>query len=325
MKKINVAIVGYGNLGKAMECALLNNGAFNLVKIFSRRKNLKSPFNTGFELLQNILDYKNKIDVLFLCCGSYDDVLSIAPNLLKDFNTVDSFDTHAKLFNYINIMQKIATQDNKVAICAGGWDPGLLSLMRLIFYSISPNSNMPISFWGKGVSQGHSNAIKNISGVKNALQYTIPNKALIKKCNKKIVKTPTEFEKHFRLCYVSTHKNANKKHIKTQIINMPNYFKGYKTKVKFVSNKTILKKQKKMFHKGLVIKNFSCANGFKARLNFSLDVKSNPGFTAEVLLSLGIACYKLSIKKDYGAYSVFDLPVKYLTTLPLSTLYKKFL
>ena len=325
VKPARVAIVGYGNLGKGVESALQSREEFELVKIFSNRAGLKSPFGTEFELTKHIENYAKRIDILFLCGGSYSDIEKIGPKTIKLFNTVDSFDTHAKLEKYITSLDKSAKKSSKVAVSAGGWDPGLMSMMRLIFNSISPSHTSSNAFWGEGVSQGHSDALRRIKGVKNAIQYTIPNKAVVKKCETKFDYVPKATEKHNRLCYVVLDEGVDAKAIKEQIVNMPNYFQGYKTTVKFITEDKLKKMQEKMYHKGLVVKNFKCSNKYATKVNFNLEVESNPYFTAEVMVMLGVAVKKLSAEKKYGAYSVFDLPLSYLTTLDRSTLLKTLL
>ena len=313
MKEIKVGIVGYGNLGKGVENALQNWKEFKLVKIFSNRTGLTSPFGTSFEQTKNLDSYAGKIDLLFLCGGSFNDIEVIGPKTIKNFNTVDSFDTHAKLEKYLTSLDKSAKSNKKVAVVAGGWDPGLMSMIRLIFNSICPSHTVANSFWGMGVSQGHSNAIRKISGVKNAIQYTIPNKKIVKNCEKLFDYTPVSTEKHSRLCYVVLEEGANPEKVKQEIVSMPNYFKDYKTTVKFVSEEKLKQMQQKMFHKGLVVKNFKISNKYATKLSFNLDLESNPYFTAEILVSLAVAVSKLSHEEKFGAYSVFDLPLSYLT------------
>ncbi len=325
MKKINVGIVGYGNLGKGVESAVMNSEYFNLVKIFSKRSNIESPFGSSFELTSNLEKYAGEIDILFLCGGSYSDIEEIGPKAIKLFNTVDSFDTHSKLEKYINQLDKDAKKSKKVAVCAGGWDPGLMSMIRLIFNSISPVHSLANSFWGMGVSQGHSDAIRRVEGVKNAIQYTIPNKKIVANCYKKFDYTPKGTEKHSRLCYVVLEEGADANKVKNEIVNMPNYFLGYKTTVKFITEDKLKKMQQKMFHKGLVVKNFKCSNKFATKLNFELDVESNPFFTSEILVTLACAVAKLSKEEKFGAYSVFDIPLSYLTLEDRNTLLKTIL
>ena len=314
MKKINVGIVGYGNLGKGVESALENQKEhFVLKTIFSNRDNLTSPFGNKFDKTSNLDSYAGKIDILFLCGGSFNDIEKIGPETIKKFNTVDSFDTHAKLEKYINKIDTIAKKSEKVAVCAGGWDPGLMSMIRLIFNSIAPTHSDANSFWGMGVSQGHSNAIRKIEGVANAIQYTIPNKKIVKNCGKLFDYQPNAQKKHDRLCYVVLKEGADANKVKDEIVNMPNYFQGYNTTVKFVTNDKLTEMQKKMFHKGYVVKNFKCSDTYASKMSFNLELDSNPYFTAEILVALACAVSKLSGEKKYGCYSVFDLPLSYLS------------
>ena len=210
MKKINVGIVGYGNLGKGVESAIAHSEYFNLVKIFSNRTGLTSPLNSSFEETKNLEKYAGKIDILFLCGGSYSDIEKIGPRTIKLFNTVDSFDTHAKLEKYINSLDKMAKNSQKVAVSAAGWDPGLMSMMRIIFNSVSPVHTPANAFWGMGVSQGHSDAIRRVNGVKNAIQYTVPNNKIVKNCETQFDYVPQGTEKHSRLCYVVLEEDADK-------------------------------------------------------------------------------------------------------------------
>ena len=313
MSQINVGIIGYGNLGKAVEEILRTRKEFKIVAIFSKRKFVKSQYEVKVDRLDNLEKYKDKIDLLFLCAGSYDGVEKIGNEIIKDYSFIDSFDTHSKLYDYISKLDLIAKERETVCLNACGWDPGILSLVRLLFNSISPSYFTANCFWGSGVSQGHSQAIRQISGVENAIQYTIPYKAIIKKCKKLCDYTPDSTVKHTRLCFVSVSNNIDKQKIKDEIVNIPNYFKGYKTIVKFVSNKKILDKQKKLYHKGIVIRNFEILDKFKTQLEFRLNTKSNPHFTAEIMIMGALAVYKLKQENKFGAYSLFDIPLKYLT------------
>ena len=311
MKKINVGIVGYGNLGKGVESAIMHSEHFKLVRIFSNRTGLTSPFNTKFEQTKNLEKYEGKIDTLFLCGGSYSDIEKIGPRAIEKFNTVDSFDTHAKLEKYINDLDKLAKDSKKVAVSAAGWDPGLMSMMRLIFNSISPVHTPANSFWGMGVSQGHSDAIRRIEGVKNAIQYTVPNKKIVKNCQTQFDYVPQGTEKHERHCYVVLEPGADANKIKEEIVNMPNYFLGYKTIVKFINEDKLKKMQQKMFHKGYVVKNFKCSDQHATQMSFNLDLESNPFFTSEVMVTLACAVSKLAKEEKFGAYSVFDIPLSH--------------
>ena len=290
--KINVGIVGIGNLGTALIKYLKNNQNFNLVATFSRR-NIKNtiPYT-------NILDYKEKIDLLFLCVGSQNDLEPTANELVKHFNLIESYDNHRQLEKHIKNMHKLAKNNNKVVLCSIGWDPGLFSLIRAIFSSIGFK---PHTFWGKGTSQGHTQAIKQINGVVDAVQFTIPNKKSINKI--KNGKTPPNKNFHKRICYVNCLKQ-DRKRIKETIINMPDYFKDYKTKVHFISQQK-LNKIKSFSHKGIVLTESNT-------MNFSLNLKSNPDFTAKVLIAYANSYKTLKEKKMFGAHTIFDIPLSYI-------------
>ena len=285
--KINVGIVGYGNLGKAVEEQVRNSKIFNLVGIFSRRNNINTT------PLEQIVDYKSQIDILFLCSGSQSDLEIQATKLIKHFNIIDCYDNHNRLESYVNKIDSLAKTHNKVALCAFGWDPGLFSLMRGLFSSLGFNPN---TFWGKGTSQGHTQAIKHISGVIDAIQFTIPNpKAIEKTQNGEFV----EKEKmHTRDCYVVCEKQDEER-IKNEIINMPDYFKGYSTKVSFVSQEE-LNALKSFSHKGMI----TTKNNV---MNFSLNIESNPNFTANVMISFAKCIKKLIKENNFGAYTIYDI------------------
>ena len=291
--KINVGIIGYGNLGKAIEANILQNEKFNLVKIFSKRK-LKNC-----ELVSNLIKYKNKIDLLFLCCGSKDELEKISNNCIKNFSIVECYDNHNRLSQHISKLNTSANQYNKIALCSLGWDPGLFSLMRGLFDGIGFT---PFTFWGKGLSQGHTQAIKNIDGVVDGIQFTIPNKTIIKRIKKgEQISQSKDF--HKRLCYVVCDKK-NRHKIKQKIITMPDYFEGYKTKVKFVPQNK-LNTIKNFSHQGIVTTKNNA-------LKFQLIAKSNPDITAKIMIAFASAYPLLHNKKEYGSYTIFDLPFAYI-------------
>ena len=310
-----IAVVGYGNLGKAVESVVQNNKNFKLEKIFSRRKNQKSPYNTSFDLIENIDKYKGKIDLLFVTLGSYNDIEKYGYNLAKNFNTIDSFDTHAKLKDYLLDLDKIAKESKKVCLSAFGWDPGLMSLMRVLFDSIDQKT-CSNCFWGKGVSQGHSDAIRRVEGVENAIQYTVPKKDILSLSRKLYDYSPNNEDKHDRVCFVSLKNSADKKVVKSKIQTMPNYFDKYNTQVNFVTNSQILSRQKNLSHKGFIFKNFKINDKYKTKMYFSLNLQSNPYFTAKIMLMGASAVANLLSQKSYGAYSILDIPVSYFSLLP---------
>ena len=290
MKKLAVGIVGYGNLGKAIEKKILADSRFKLVAVFSKR-NLPNAVDIG-----RVLEYRDKIDCLFLCGGSQNELEKQAFALVKDFNIVDCYDNHNRLERYVKKLNVEAKKHKRIALCSFGWDPGLFSLMRAMFDGIGLKS---YTFWGKGLSQGHTQAIKNISGVKDGLQFTLPNQRERRKIEKgKIVEKSKKL--HKRLCYVVADRK-DQQEIKRKIVTMPDYFAGYSTQVKFVSQKK-LDKLKSFAHQGMVTTRGGVAN-------FSLKLKSNPDFTAAVAVAYSKNIAILQAQKRFGAFTILDLPV----------------
>ena len=290
--KINVGVVGIGNLGNAVIKEILKHKEFNLVAAFSRRK-LKNttPYN-------QILNFKKKIDLLFLCTGSQSDLESQASFLIKHFNTIDCYDNHAKLNTHIKTINKLAKENRKIALCSFGWDPGLFSYMRGLFLSLGFT---PYSFWGKGTSQGHTQAIKQINGVIDAIQFTVPNTEAINKIKSgKLIKN-SNF--HFRECFVVC-KKEDEERIKETILNMPNYFKNCLTQVNFISLEE-LNKIKSFSHQGEIVTQNNI-------MNFSLKLPSNPEFTAKVLVTYAKSFTSLKNKQKFGAHTIFDIPLNYI-------------
>lgn len=321
MKKINVGIVGYGNVGHACEKVCLEDEHLNLVAIFSRRK-VQSERGTKVASLENLAWFKGKIDVLLLCCGSFDEVEKMSGIAIENFDIVDCFDTHAKLLEHIKKFDTLAKESKKVLFCACGWDPGIFSLTRLVFNSIGGGE--PIhTFWGKGVSQGHSNAIRKIDGVADAIQFTIPPKKEIKsilKAQKNFLATP----KHSRLCFVVAKNGASKQEISTKIKSLPNYFQGYPTVVKFVGQSKLDGLKQNMSHKGEVLCAFSkCENKFE--MDFKIDLQSNPIFTALCMKMAVFATRQLHLQKKFGAHTLFDVPPYLLTNKSVDECISQFL
>lgn len=290
MKKIKVGIVGYGNLGSKIAKLIFNDERFCLVAIFSRR-DITSAYGS-VEEYNNIEKYIGKIDIMFLCGGSFSSLQDQAKRVLKNFNCIDAFDTHKKIKQHLKNCDQIAKQNKKVAFCSFGWDPGLFSLMRLIFQSVEGSS---FTSWGKGISQGHTEAIKQIKDVIDAVQYTVPNKNLVKKL--KQGKSVNLNNLHRRICYVYAEKNYQK--IKKKILNIPHYFKGQNVKVKFVE-KAKLQTLKKSYHKGEVWTPFNT-------LNFSLTTDSNPTITAKILIAFALVLNEYIKEKKFGAYSILEI------------------
>ena len=301
--KIKVGIVGYGNLGKSVEKTLLSNSNIELVAIFSRRLT-KSIFNTKVEPYENYIQYKNKIDVMFLCGGSKNDIELQAPEIAKYFDTINSFDTHSKILKLKNILNKITVSSSHRAIIACGWDPGLFSTFRLMSYAISKSE--PITFWGKGISMGHSDAIRQIDGVIDGIEFTIPNSDAVKLA--KAGKLDSNTKKHTRKCYVVA-KKIDEPRIEYEIRNIPNYFAGEIVDIEFVSQIELLKLKSKLLHTGEVLCNFKTFSGSKNLMSLKVQIQSNPDFTASIMVAYLNAITNLRQKKMTGAYLPFEIPI----------------
>jgi len=324
--KIRVAIAGYGNLGKGIESQLDKNTDMELVCIFSRRKKseLDVKSNVPVVSINEIELWKDKIDVVFLCGGSRKDLPIQGPKFAALFNTVCSFDTHAKALEYSKKMRKATENSNTIAMTSIGWDPGLFSHIRLLIKSILPNSKV-YTFWGEGISQGHSDAIRKIEGVKDARQYTIPIKEAIEKVRGGETPEFTPREMHKRVCYVALEEDANKEKIEEEIKNMPHYFAEYDTEVHFISQEELLNNHSKLPHGGTVIGIGETSKGVKQVIEFSLNLDSNPEFTSAVLIAYGRAAYMMWQNGERGYKNFSDVPVKYLSTMEYVDIIKEVL
>ncbi len=317
---IKVGIVGYGNLGKAVEREIAISKDLQLVKIFSRRniKSLQSPFGSEFENVDKLEKYSNKIDSLVLCGGSYSDIEKIGLRAIKNFCTVDAFDTHSKLHEYKEKLGIVAKEKGKVALTAFGWDPGVLSLIRTVFAGIAGENNVS-TFWGEGVSQGHSDALRRLDGVENAIQFTVPNKNEIKNVLTQPNFTPINKNMHRRVCYVALKKSEENKaillkkrcEIRKQIREMPNYFAGQKTTIHFVDNEKVKELQKDMRHKGLVMSHFMLPNCYSSLMKFEIEMQNNPALTARIMIVALKIAMKFYEEEKFGGYSILDIPPKY--------------
>ncbi len=302
---IRLGIVGYGNLGKAAEKVIKSASDLELVAIFSRRKVI-STFGTSVVDYEEMSKYKDNIDVMLLCSGSATDLPKQAREIIKDFNTADSFDTHALMSEYYSDMDKLAKANNHIAAIAIGWDPGLFSHTRLLFDSILPIGTTQ-TFWGKGVSQGHSEAVRKIEGVKYAIQYTVPKEEALDAVRTGEKVDLSTREKHLRVCYVVPCEGADTSKITETIINMPNYFSDYDTTVNYIAEEEFLANHTSMPHGGFVIRN-GVSNGTHHSLELSIKLESNPDFTAGVLVAYSRAVARLAKKGDVGARTIFDIP-----------------
>lgn len=309
MKKIRIAICGYGNLGKGVESEITKSQDMELVAVFTRRepKSLNIKSSTPVVSMNDIESWKDKIDVVIMCGGSATDLPKQVPEVAKLYNTVDSFDTHAKIPEYYNSVDESALSGNKTSVISGGWDPGMFSLMRVYANSILTNGTT-YTFWGKGVSQGHSDAIRRIPGVKNAIQYTIPIKEAMDRVRNGENPELTTKEKHLRECFVVAEEGADKNKIENEIKTMPNYFSDYHTKVHFISEEELKKNHSKMSHGGFVIHSGETGENNKQIIEYSLKLDSNPEFTASVLIALARATYRMNLEGRYGAKTILDIP-----------------
>ena len=313
---IKIGVLGYGNLGKGVELAIKDNDDMELVAIFTRRdpKTIQTLRKTKVLSVNEIEDYKDKIDVLIICGGSATDLPVQTPKYAQMFNVIDSFDTHAKIYEHFNNVDAAATKTNHVALISCGWDPGAFSLNRLMAENFLPVGNT-YTFWGTGVSQGHSDAIRRIKGVKNAIQYTIPVDSAMEKVRNGENPELTTREKHTRECFVVLEDDANADEIEKEIKTMPNYFDEYDTTVHFITEEELKKNHSKMPHGGFVIRSGKTGlnNETNQIIEYSLKLESNPEFTSSILLSYARAVYRLATKKDYGCKTVFDIAPALLT------------
>lgn len=289
-------ICGYGNLGKAVEKQILHSGQDEIVGIFSRRA-VKSEFFTPVYNYSIAKLCADDIDVMIMCGGSQEDLLWQSPDMLKYFNIVDTFDTHARIKEHKNALQKVAEKSGKTAIYSCGWDPGLFSIVRVLSRNIF--GTIPQTFWGEGISQGHSEALRNIAGVKDAIQFTIPNKKALAKAKNNPCAEIDPLLKHERHCYIALDGTRPFNEIVNDIRNTENYFKGQKVVVTRCGIDEIEALKESLYHKGVVI---GGNNGSKLQLEVSM--KSNPDFTAQIAIAFAHAVPKLKS----GVYSVLDIP-----------------
>ncbi|MGX7197124.1 diaminopimelate dehydrogenase [Enterococcus olivae] len=322
---VKVAIIGYGNLGRGVERSLKQNNDMELVGVFTRRppKNVATEGATAYTMAE--LDhFKEQIDVCILCGGSATDLPVQTPELTRQFNTVDSFDTHAKIPEHFAAVDKEAKENHTVSIISTGWDPGLFSLNRLYAQSILPVGETN-TFWGKGVSQGHSDALRRINGVADATQYTIPNTEIIEKLKTGEKLTVTTRDKHLRECFVVLEEAADADKIREEIVTMPNYFADYDTEVHFISQEELNAEHKSMPHGGTVLHTGTTHEASNQVIEYNLYLDSNPEFTASVLVAYTRACARLAAEKSYGAYTVLDIAPKYLSSRSDADLRKELL
>lgn len=310
-QKIKIGIVGYGNLGKGVELAIRQNEDMELIGVFTRRNPDQLQLATASVNKYRVEDaasLKDQIDVMILCGGSATDLKEQGPQFAAQFNTVDSFDTHAKIPEYFESMDRTARESGKVAAISVGWDPGMFSINRMYGEAVLPQGKT-YTFWGKGVSQGHSDAIRRVKGVKNGIQYTIPIEAAVNRVRHGEDPELTTREKHLRECFVVAEEGADKAAIEQEIKSMPNYFSDYDTVVHFITEEQLKADHSAMPHGGFVIRSgkTGAEQNTKHIVEYSLKLESNPEFTSSVLVAYARAVYKLHKMGESGAKTVLDI------------------
>lgn len=326
---LNIGIYGYGNLGKGVEAAVSLNDDTKLVGVFTRRDPESVRIATdgvGVCRTSDLDRFKNEIDVLIICGGSATDLPEMTPALAKDFNVIDSFDTHAKIPEHFDNVDAAAKAGDKIAMISGGWDPGLFSLARLYMNSVLP-VGCDYTFWGRGVSQGHSDAIRRIKGVADARQYTVPVESAVEAVRNGEDPVLTTREKHTRECFVVAEEGADLAYIENAIKTMPNYFADYDTTVHFISAEEMARDHSALPHGGSVIRSGKTGFGQENThvCEFSLKLDSNPEFTGSVLVAFARAIKKMYDRGDRGCKTVFDVAPADLSALSPECLRKTML
>ena len=313
---MKIAIYGYGNLGKGVEAAMAQNPDCELIGVFSRRDPATVKTRTGIPVYPaaDILKYKEQIDVLILCGGSATDLPELTPALAKDFCVVDSFDTHAKIPAHFDRVDAAAKEGSTLCLISAGWDPGMFSIARVYAQAILP-CGQDYTFWGRGVSQGHSDAIRRIPGVLDARQYTVPVPEALEAVGRGENPTLTTRDKHTRECYVVVAEGADKAAIREAIVTMPNYFADYNTTVTFITAEEMQANHMGLPHGGRVIRNgVTGLDGEHTHtVSYSLRLDSNPEFTASVIVAYARATYRMNREGVAGCKTVFDVPPAYLS------------
>ncbi|MBE5906846.1 MAG: diaminopimelate dehydrogenase [Lachnospiraceae bacterium] len=314
-----IGIIGYGNLGRGVECAIKQNDDMELVAVFTRRNPADVKILTGSAKIvsvNDVMEYKDQIDVMIICGGSATDLPVQTPEFAKNFNVIDSFDTHARIPEHFANVDAAARQGDHIAMISVGWDPGMFSLNRLYANAIL-SEGCDYTFWGKGVSQGHSDAIRRIEGVADAKQYTVPIEAALEAVRNGENPELTTRQKHLRECYVVLKPGADAARVEEEIKTMPNYFDEYDTTVHFITEEELKRDHSGIPHGGFVIR--SGVTGWnkenKHIIEYNLKLDSNPEFTSSVLVCYARAIHRLYNEGVRGAKTVFDIAPAYLTKL----------
>ena len=307
---MKIGIYGYGNLGRGVELAIRQNADMELAGVFTRRDPAAVKTITGAPVYAatDVNRFENEIDVMIICGGSASDLPEMTPALAKHFNVIDSFDTHARIPEHFANVDAAATETGHTALISAGWDPGLFSLARLLMNSVLPDGK-DYTFWGRGVSQGHSDAIRRIPGVKDARQYTVPVEDALRRVRNGENPDLTTRQKHTRECYVVAEEGADKALIEKQIKEMPNYFADYDTTVTFITEEEMKRDHAELPHGGQVIRSGSTGEGGKHKhvMEFSLKLDSNPEFTASVLVACARAVVRMNGRQIFGCKTLFDI------------------
>jgi diaminopimelate dehydrogenase len=325
---IKIGIVGYGNLGRGVECAIKQNPDMELYGVFTRRapETVKTLTNTNVYHIDDILEHKGKVDVLIICGGSATDLPEQTPYLAEHFNVIDSFDTHAKIPEHFEKVDSASQKGKTVSMISVGWDPGMFSLNRLYAEAILPDGK-DYTFWGKGVSQGHSDAIRRIEGVVDARQYTIPIDSAVESVRNGENPELSVRQKHLRECFVVAKDGADLVRIENEIKTMPNYFADYDTTVHFISAEEMKRDHSGIPHGGMVIRSGKTGlnNENTHIIEYSLKLDSNPEFTSSVITAYARAVYRMSNEGMSGCKTVFDIPPAYLSPCSAEDLRKRIL
>ncbi|WP_284141113.1 MULTISPECIES: diaminopimelate dehydrogenase [unclassified Virgibacillus] len=323
---IRVGIVGYGNLGKGVEIAIHRNPDLKLVGVFTRRdpSTIQTVF-PGVEVFtyDEMEKFTDKIDVMVLCGGSASDLPTMSPEIVAKFNIVDSFDNHSKIPAHIEKVDRVAKESGKVGVVSVGWDPGLFSMNRLLGEIVLPTGGTH-TFWGEGLSQGHSEAVRRIEGVKAGVQYTVPIDLILEKARAGEGAELTGADRHKRVCYVVADEKDQTR-IENEIKTMPDYFAPYDTTVHFISEEELKQNHSKMKHGGFVIRSGNTSDDNQATVEFALALDSNPEFTASVLVAYARAAYHLNKRGETGAKTAFDIPLSVMTNKSSAEIYKDLL
>lgn len=316
--KIRIGIAGYGNLGRGVECAVHHAPDLELVALLTRRNPASIKTHTGVPVyrMSDAAKLRDQIDVMILCGGSANDLPEQTPELAQYFNVIDSFDTHAKIPEHFSRVDAACRKAHTIGIISVGWDPGMFSLNRVISQAILPNGK-DYTFWGKGVSQGHSDAIRRVAGVKRGIQYTIPVPEAVEEV--RACKNPelTTRQKHTRECFIVAEEGADLQKIEEEIKTMPNYFSDYDTTVHFISEEEFDRDHTAMPHGGFVIRTGKTGKGENTDqlIEYSLKLGSNPEFTSSVLVAYARAAHRMASEGQTGCKTVFDVAPSYLSPL----------